>query len=1089
MNNKVIFLVPEQNSFETEKSILNLIGEKNFKYINVLNFSKLNEFIAKIVGGRTCEKLSDGGRNVFMSMAIEKAKSNLKLYKKSSEDIEFVNMFIETLKEIKACSVPYESLKKIYTDLQDGTLKQKLNEIMKVINFYEDFISNRFCDPLDDITYISEVLKSTNIFQGYTVFIDAYSSFTTQQLNVLEEIIAQCKDTFITFCIDGVYNLQETEDLFYPVNKTIEKILFNVKKKGVKIGNPILLGPGVRFKNEELKQLEKNFFITPKKHFIQKPEFINIYSACDIYDECEFIARTIRKTVIQRSYRYNNFAIIARDIEKYSETLGNILSKYDVPYFIDEPRQLINKALLCTVFSAFEVVISNFDYQDVFRYLKTGLTGISVDETSVLENYVLLWEINGDGWLNEFTMHPDGFSKTMKGTDENALLEINRIRQVVVMPLLKFKNSIYNKTGYEISKSVYEFLEEINMSENIRQFCDKLIRSGDISAAEEQSRLWDMLMNALDQMALVVKDIRVSPKRYMELLRLLIQSEDISFIPQGLDEVVVGSVDRIRLSGAKMVFIIGAVNGEFPKTPVSSGVFCDRERKKLISMGIDMYESLDKLAMKENFLAYTAISMPSECLYISWASSSTSGETKYASEIVREIQNIFPNIQIMDKYLIKIEDWIWAEKPSFDICAREWNSNEQLSSSLKGYFLNSENYRDKIISLQRAVNKGITNSLDPQKAERLFGNNIRLSSSQLDKFYLCKFQYFCKYGLRARERKLAKFDSLEYGSLVHFILENAFKIYKKYDINNIDESKIKNDVKTYMNVYVNEFLGGLNNKTHRFKYLFSRCSNSIEFLLKRLLNEFKQSNFKPMDFELNISRGGDIEPVLRKLPDGSYVEVNGKIDRVDIMELNAKKYVRIIDYKTGNKNFKLSDILIGINMQMILYLIAVIENGNKRYGKIVPSGVLYMPAWRPSVIIESDKSQDEVNYDKICRKMRMNGLVLDDEIVIEGMEETKRGLFIPVSMKNGRLEGKESLVSLENINLIMKYVEKMVINMACDLRKGDISIDPRSWDDGNSCQWCSYKTVCGFEGEKYREIISKIDKTKAIEEMEKTIVN
>lgn len=1087
MNKKVIFLVPEQNSFETEKSILSLIGEKNFKYIEVLSFSRFNEFISRTVGKRQGERLSDGGRNVFMSMAIEEAKSDLKLYSKSSDDIEMINMFIETLKEIKTCSIPYEALRKACNDLQDGTLKQKLSEILKIINFYDRLISKNFCDPLDDLSCISNVLKSTILFSEYTVFVDSYSNFTLQQLNLLEEIIAQAKDTFITFCTDGTNKTQETDDLFYTVDKTIEKILSDVRVKGVEIAKPVVLNPGTRFKNNELKELERNFFITTKKHFEKSPKFIHIYNASDVYDECEFIARTIRKTVIEKGYRYNNFAIIAREIKNYGETLGNILSRYDVPYFIDEPEELIDKTLLCTVFSAFETVISNFGHQDIFRYLKTGLAGINTDEISILENYVLLWEISGDNWLSEFTMHPDGFSKTMKETDRNTLLEINKIRKAVLKPLLNFKKRISGKTGYEISKAVYKFLVEINMSENIREFCDRLINSGDIGAAEEQSRLWDMLMNALDQMAMTLKDTKVSPKKYMGLLKLVIQSEDISFIPQGLDEVVVGSVDRIRLSGAKMVFIIGASNGEFPRTPISSGVFNDRERKKLISMGLDMYDVFDKLIMKERFLAYIAVSMPSECLYISWPSSSISSEAKFPSEMVREIQSIFPNISVIDKYLIGIEDWIWAEKPSFDICTREWNKDSKLTSSLKEYFLSKENYKDKIISLRRAINKGTINLLDSEKAKNLFGSNIRLSSSQMDKFYLCKFQYFCKYGLRAEERKLAKFNSLEYGSLVHFVLEHVFKNYKGNNLNNINQDEIKIAVQNFMNIYVEKFLEGWENKSPRFKYLFSRCSSSIEFLLKKLLEEFKQSRFKPVDYELDISRGGDIKPVLRKLPDGGYVEVNGKIDRVDIMELNSKRYVRIVDYKTGSKSFKLSDLLIGMNMQMVLYLIAVVENGNERYGEITPAGILYMPAGRPSVIIESDKDQDNMNYSKIYRKTRMSGIILDEEVIIESMEEKKRGLFIPISIKNGKLNGKESLISSEKIKLIMKYVEKMVIDMASDLRKGDISINPISWENGDSCQWCSYKPVCGFEGDKFREIISKIDKDKSIEEMQKEI--
>lgn len=1081
---KIIYLVPEQSSFETEKSLLNFLGEREFKFVNVLTFDRMHDFIFRKVGGMFSSKISSGKKNIFMSLAIEKAYSDLSLYKKSSDDIETVQMMVSALDEIKSYAISLEVMDKCCKSLNGGTLKQKLQELITIAQNYKNVINESFTGHPEDLELLLDAVKNTRVFEEYVLFVDDFINLNLLQLQILEELMVQSGDSFFAFTTDK--NFLSESGVFAPVNRLLKKIVNLAKKNSLKIDDTIVLEVPQRFKNKDLILLEKNFFTSPKECCSNEPENIFLYNASDIYDECEFIARTIRKMVMENGFRYRDFALATRNMEEYTEKINNIFDKYEIPYFIDSPQRTEDKILFCAVFAAFEAVVSNFDSGTIFRYLKTGLSGIDAEETSLLENYVFLWRINADRWKTPFDMHPEGFSNNTDDSSKEKLEKIEKIRQKVIEPLIRLQNNIFGETGDKISLALYNFLEDIHISKNIREFCIALINAGKLTEAEQQSRIWDMLMASLDQVASALNGIHVKPKRYMELLRLAVQSEDISFIPEGLDEVMVSSVDKRKISKCKVVFVIGAVEGEFPFTPVSTGIFSNTEKRELASLGLEIYDDFEKMYETERFISYLAVSSASEYVFVSWMSSDLTGKIKFPSEIVKEIKSMFPSIKVMDKYNFQAMDYLWTTKSAFDICARDFNKNDGISLALRDYFLKDNNYKDKIESIACVRQKKEMKIAKKDVAKKLFGENIKVSASQIEKFYSCKFQYFCQYGLKAKERKRAQFNSLEYGSLIHFLLENLLKNNSKEQLLSLKEEDMEDNIEKLMEKYVENNLGGSKNKSSRFKYLFLRCKKAIKILLKRLLEEFSQSLFFPVDYELNISNDGEIQPLELSMPSGGKVFVQGKIDRVDIMKTAGKSYIRIIDYKTGQKKFKLCEVFYGLNMQMLLYMLTLNKNGKDRYGEIIPAGVLYMPAIYPLITAENGDSSDNLS-EKLLKKMRMNGLILEDTRVVQGMEKASKGIFVPAVIKNGVLSGEESLASLEQIGIITKYIEKMVIDMAKNLHSGEIGVSPCEDAQNKACDWCPYSSVCGLENEESKNKLLEMKKVQVIEEMKKRI--
>ena len=1080
---KLMLLVPEQNSFENEREMLKLVGADQMAKLSVMSFSRLTDLVFRETGGIAGRRLDDGGRNILMSLALEQVKDHLTLYRRHSLSSELVPMMIAALKEFKMCSISPEALFETAGEVPDETLKSKMSETALILSAYEALLARSYLDPLDDLTRLRQTLEQHAFFRDYTILIDGFYGFTPQEMQIMELLLRQAKECVVGLCIDPYAEIKNKLDLFSPVNKTLKGLMAIAKKNMVTIKPPIELMGTRRFENSELRMLEEASFQINRDALEDPVENVVLYNAAQLYDEADFVANTIKKLVLEEGIRYRDFAVIARTTKAYLGIIDTTFEKHDIPYFMDKREPIDSKPLMNLTLTAFEIIHSSYESDAIFRYLKTGLTDLTVEEISLLENYTLLWSISGIRWKEPFTAHPKGFCEQTTKEDEQTLKQINLLRERVVRPLERFSDNIRQGTGQTFSKAVYLLLEEIGALKSLKSMARKLNEEGERTLCEEQLRLWDLLISILDQTALVLKNQFLSSKRYAELLQLVITANDIAFIPQGLDEVTIGDADRIRLENPKIVFLIGAEEGEFPRSPVVSGVFSDAERKDLISMGLPMYDSLEDLVVEERFLAYRSMTSASKRLYVTWSSSDSKGTGKTPSAIVREIKRILPKIKILDEYCLDWKDRLWSQKPVFELFAKHYREHSRFSKTLLQYFSESEQYGSKIRALKRVAEGVSLHFNDPKKAKEFFGDTIRLSASQIEKYYLCRFQYFCQYGLCVKERKPVSFDSLEYGSLMHYILEHLLAANSKQTFCTLDSEQIKKEVSGLMEDYVQTKLGGWKEKSSRFRYLFIRLSKTAEMLVLHLVKEFSQSEFQPVDYELGIGEEDQIEPLCLKLPDGAEVSVLGKVDRVDVMRKDGKAYLRVVDYKTGSKVFRLSDVLYGLNMQMLLYLCAICKNGKERYGEMTPAGILYMPAVYPVVGAEQNATDEKILLER-QKKLRMNGLILDDPMVIRGMESGARGIFIPVALKDGKPAKRDSVANLSELGALTKHMESLVISMAETLRSGDVSRKPAE-GEYDACQWCPYLSVCGFEkGEETRQI-KKWDRDAVLEELKK----
>ena len=1079
----VFLIVPEQASFENERAMLELLGAEDAQNVHVLSFSRLANEGFRRYGGGAGKRLDDGGRILFMNLALSAVQDQLEFYRASAAGGELASLLLDVSTELKMCKVSPEKLGNTAGRLPQGALSRKLQEVSLILSAYDALVARSFLDPLDDLTRVLPLLREHRFFQDAFVAVDSFSAFTVQEYQILRVILEQSQETVVSLCTDSLHGEDDGTGLFSLVKDTARRLRALARESGVPVAVPEVLAPGERFHTSGLRLLEDNLYRTQRQTG-EEQDCACIYRAANIYEEASFVSATIRRLVMEQGFRYADFAVIARDSDAYAGILDRAFEERGIPYFMDQPQAIDDEPLMRFVLAALQAVRSGLRTDDILLYLKTGLAGLETEETAQLENYVFLWNISGSLWRQEWSAHPRGFGEEIADEDEATLQAINELRRRAVEPLEELRRAVEAGTGEACARALYHLLERTNAAEALKALAVRLEKAGRSDLAEREIRLWDLLMNILDQCAMVLQNTVLGCARFTDLLRCVIAAGQLTTIPQGLDQVTVGSADRMRPDRPKVTFVIGAVQGEFPRAPSQGAVFSDTERRELIQLGLPLNDTLEGTAVQERFLTYTAMTSCSDFLYVSWPEAGMDGTLNEASSIVGELLAVLPRVPVLHRADLPVSYFANAAQPAFEEAARLWHSGSAWAETLAFFFREDPAYASRLAALDRASGHGRARMEEQELARALFGDSMTLSATQIERFYQCRFQYFCRFGLGAKERRAAALDALEYGSIMHFLLETVFREDGARKVASMEQTELEQRLSSLLEQYAEQKMSGREMKTARFSHLFTRLAEAAAVIVRRIAEELVQSRFQPADYELPVGRGG-IPPLRIPLEGGGWARVEGKIDRVDLFREDGQLYVRVIDYKTGKKEFRLSDLLCGLNMQMLLYLAALTENGEERYGApLLPAGVLYMPSTEPLVNGGRSDSAGKAQTGRE-KALRMNGLLLDDPDILTAMEAKGEGKFIPASLKNGEPARRSSVVSPQDFRTILAHVKRMAGKMAEELQRGSIEAAPSSGGAQTACDWCPYRAVCGHERDDPVREIAGMDQTKALEEIRK----
>ncbi len=1086
-NENVIVIVPDQYSFEYDKQLYNELGAKDFNRLRTLGFNRFAEIILKEYGTKSGVVADKNAKLISMFKAVKAFKASgmgrKSYYSRSLDKPQFISDTISLIDDLKKSDIDSNALESALAQTE-GSLFEKLDSVSKLYKLYqEELFKSGLTDETSAISEAARVAKENGFFKGAVVFIHEFSSFTADEYKVIKVILSDAKNLTVSLIIGGGNNLTSNMSPFSICLKTRSTLIDMAGGKD-KTEN-ISAEEHIGFSSKAIEHLESNIYCLVNRLCDDK-DGITLISAKNPYDEIDYVASRIKKLVREEGYSYKDIAVISRSLDDYSSIIDGAFNRYEIPFFMDRRKSVLRSSLVIYVLSLFDCVLTkSYKTENILRYIKSPLSHIEDFKAAAIEEYCYKWGVEGDMWLSDFIPSDSGKVEN----SQEFLTLINDIRKSIITPLEEFKQKARNAKAGEICLALNELMGKLELSNKTFSLISRSVESDDASVVEiarDFKQLWSLFLGAVNSIYKNMGDEEISLRQYYNLLRLMLSEMTISSPPQKLDAVTVAKAEHSRLSNMKAVFVIGVNDGLFPRNVRNSGLLTEREKISLSCLGINISSNMRNYLDNERLISYIALTSAGERLTVSYPEASVKNDALRPSILVRNIERIFGKDVLINASKLMLDYFCENEKSAYYRYALNYHYNSKEQESLREALCSKNEYREKIEFLDNLSDdeKHSRYRLSKDIAKSIFfPHDINMSATRADDFYKCPFNYFCKNGLKVYPVRKVDISPMTRGSLIHFILQNILsKVDEKGnicfndDFERLSDDEIKRLIGQYCKDYVEKELGGDFGKTSRFSYNLKTLERSAFYVVKNLIEELERCFFKPVAFEYDLSDDKGESILKIKVDDDINICMRGSIDRVDIFEddESQKRYVRIVDYKTGGKDFELSSLYHGLNMQMLIYLLALVDTDNEfnRDGELTPAGVMYMPAKYVDNILPREKlkgNSDEEREKKLRSKrnteFKRNGLFIYNDLTLKAMDERVSGLFAPVKKtSSGESVSQNQVVDAEIFEAIERFSKDKIIQMGRSLANGEIDAMPVMKSgklDTISCKYCNYWSVCG----------------------------
>ena len=1076
---KNIYLItPEQFSFTAEKRLMETVGKKAIINAEVITLSRMADRALQDIG-ETRKSLSKTGKAMLVFDILNKNKKNLKFLGKSDENID---LGINSITELKKHGVTTEKLKEEIQNIESKYLQTKLEDILLLYENYEQAINSEYIEETDKLTKLSQHIQEIEFLKDSIIYIDEFSGFTFPEYQVIKELAKVTKEINITICTDKLEIPEKPDtDIFYSSKITINKLVQILEKENIKPEKAIYLEDSPRFKTKELKFLEKNIYNKKSTKYAEKVENLHLFLAKNQYTEIEYVAKEITKLVRDKKLRYREIGIITKDIEKYSNLAKAIFTKYNIPVFIDEKRELSQNIIIQYILSIFDIMQKNFSKESVFNYAKMGFLKIDQEDIFELENYCTKWGIKQNKWKKDFKYEINEEDKKQK------IEHLNELRKIIINPILKLKDEIQKeKTAENITKKIYEFIQENNIEEKLQEKIEKLEENGNIDLANEYKESYQVLIDILDEIVNIFSKKNLSIEEYYQILKIGLKNSGLGKIPGTQDQVTIGDVERSRSHKVKAIFIIGINDGSFPSIKKEEGFLGDEDRQILKQDGIELAKGTLENLYEDNFNIYKALATAENEIYLSYCSADNEGKSLRPSVLIHKIKKIYPELEetsdvVNPKYEITNKLATYEELLENIAKKQEGKEVEKTWNTVYNYYIKSQEMKQKLKQDLEGINyTNIPQNLDSNLVEKLYGNTLTTSVSKLERYQSCNFSYYLQYGLKLKEKEELKVQNFNTGSFMHETIDTFFKKIKEQNIKLGDLTADEEKIKEIVNKIIEEELENGKNysfkETAKYKILVRRLKRIISKALKFIIESLVYSDFSIEGTEIEFDKKGKYKPIEIPLENGKKVEIIGKIDRIDTAISEDGKYLRIIDYKSSAKNIDLNEVYAGLQIQLLTYLDAACKEED-----LIPAGVLYFGLIEQ--MIKADKKITEQEIDnKLRENFKMKGLILADVKVIEMQDNNlKNGgtsKIIPAGITSKGEINKRSTsgVNSEEFKILQKYIIKTIKEISKEILKGRIELKPYNKKGKTPCEYCSYKSICGFDTRLCNNTYNFIDK-------------
>ena len=1094
-NNKLIMLVPDQYTFQTEKKLLEYVGEKSLLRAEVLSFKRMATRVFDKCGGRAINVIEDSGKNMLIYKLLKDKGEELKYFNRISKQQGFVGIVSKSITEFKKYNISEEILKEKELEIENKDLKEKVSDLASIYETFNESLHKGYIDSEDILSILAKKLKECDLYNDAEIWVDEFTTFTPQQLEVLKVLAKQCKNVNITLCSDGEIQVNEGEtDIFDVIKNTENRILKMMQENNISYKEPVNLNKKniYRFReSKELGHIEKYFFNYPFKIYKGECKDIRLYKANNNYSEIEWVAQDILKLVRDKGYRYKDIAVVCREIDSYDKITSVIFNEYNIPYFLDKKREILSNPLVVLIISALEILVTNWSYESVFKYVKSGLITLETNFIDKLENYILANGIKGYKWTRDLLISQDE-----ELTQEE--IEIFEYMEEIRRPIINLYNKIKGDvTVRKYCTALYEFLLEINAFETMDKWLDDFNNKGMQDKIKEYTQVPAMVMDMLDQAVEVLGNEVIDLKTFSKILISGFEEKEIGVIPMALDQVNIGDIARIKGRDVKALYIVGANDGVLPSANKDEGILSDEDRIELKSMGIELASDTRSRVFEEQFMVYTALTIPSNYLMITYPMADFEGKSLRPSIIIPRLKKILPGLkeesEIFNSNLFddKYHN-ITAPVPTFneliEALRREYEKEEIEPYWVETFkwFEENEEFKDRTKIIFNGLNyTNLVEKIPREKIKRLYSNDngrLMFSVSRIEKYAQCPFGYYVKYGLKAKDRKVYEFTAPDLGSFMHDILDQFTNKIRKENIlwGDLTKDKCAEIVNELVNSKLRNETNSILNSNKKYQYFSERFKKTITKSVTVISEQMRKGEFDIFKSEFDFGDFKDSDPIKLELPSKEIVYLKGRVDRIDKVDLNGETYIRIVDYKSGSKSFDLNELYYGLQIQLLVYLDAILKNSKQILKtQCMPGGILYFKIDNPIIKSKKALTEEEIQVE-VLKKLKMDGLLLKNVELVKSMDRDMEtySLIIPAAFKkDGDFTSTSSVVTESQFELLRKYVNDKMIEICEEMLSGDVKIEPCKSSKVTYCDYCDYSSICQFDtsikDNKYKIIAKK----------------
>lgn len=1066
----LILLVPEQYTLQAERDLLKTLDLPGIMEVEVLSISRLGHRILNETGRSKKSFIKQHGKLMLLQRIINEQAPNLRVYSRASRQQGFIKGLAELITELKQQDITPEQLEAKSAEIEGGsTLEQKLHDIALLYGHFNRYLQEHYLDMEDYINLLIEKMKDSQLLSEARVWIDSFTTFSSQSLRVIEELMLRADEIVISLTLDPLMDVRDAQ-IFDLSWYTYHKIKEIARHRGLEFKSIKLQRAGDGDKKPALVFLEKELYSYPFNCYESACPEISVFGARNINTEVEHLAAVVLELVRDHEYRYRDIAVVCNNLESYGRLIKRVFDKYAIPIFLDEKREIMSNPIIELILSVLELPRGRYRYEEMFRYLKTGFAGLSWEQCDVLENYVLAYGIKSRDWKTGFT----------RGEEED-LPELNRLRELVFKPLQTLEEELKgSKMAGQISSALLSFLEVIQLPAQIELWVERLGEQGWYEIQSECRQIWNVVVQTLEEMRDLLGDQVLGLNEFRQILEAGLQSLEMGVIPSTVDQVLVGSIGRSKSHHIKALFVIGVNDGILPSGTWPQGILSQEEKDSLRQQGLEIGFNRDLKAAEEDYLIYSALSKPSQLLRLSYAWSDLESRALRPSLLIARFKQLYPQLDLTHdlienaelerklvatpgstyKYLLeqlrsyldgREIDPIWWDVHGWYWQHLEWESRHK--AILGGFDYNNQPER-----------------LEEKQARELYDWPLKASVSRLEKYINCPFAHFMNYGLRPQPRALYELAVPDLGDILHRILQGISRRLSRENLGwaDLDQSTCHRITDQVSEELLATYHQGIFHSSSRYRYMSQRLKRISRRAAWTLSTQLQKGNFAFVGHELRFGLQDycDFPPLKVELPGGETIYLEGRIDRLDLLEEGDEVYVKIIDYKSGQRSLKLDEIYYGLTLQLIIYLAAVMQGLKEKEGKETrTAGMFYFKLDDP--LVDGDGEMDPAIIESaINRKLKMTGLMVADTRIIRQLDSAFDTVsdVLPVRIKqNGEFYSGSSVLEEELLERLLEHALNRVAEAASGILGGCMDIAPVKKGEDSACLYCQYHSICGFD--------------------------